>query len=75
MSVGQVVSDVWEVLASNFNAIAGWASIAGLVVTTITFLRVQTLDAALRDRALRRIRGGLFDHVSGNPVGKQRLTK
>ena len=78
MSAGDAVKFVWHWMWNHFddfNDIAGWASIVGLVVTIVTLLRVKSLSTALRERAVQRIHVGLFDHVSNALAGKPNLTK
>ena len=78
MSFGETVKFIWHWMRNHFddfNDIAGWASIVGLVVTIVTLLRVKSLSAALRERAVQHIHGGLFDRASVALAGKPNLTK
>ncbi len=72
--IGAAYSAAKAWLELRFNALAGWASILGLFVTILTYLRVRSVGAELRERSLERSHHKLFQEVIARLEGKPRLT-
>lgn len=68
------IEAAWKWGTENFNALAGWASILGLVISAIVMFRVRSLRAALLEHALGRAQRTLFDQVRTSLIGKPELT-